>query len=234
MEIEEVIYRLKTMGDIRNAENKANRFGITATNALGVNQKELKQLSREIGTNNALAIALFETGIYEARLLCSKVFDPDELTAELMDYWADAFDTWEMCDSSCMGFFVLGAHAKDKILEWSQRPELFVKRAAFAMVAAYGFAHKDAPNEVFEEFLTLVLGGSTDERHYVKKAVNWALRNIGKRNPDLHSSAQDLARQLESATGRAPKWIGAHARRELSSPKLRLLNYPRSLYGARP
>jgi 3-methyladenine DNA glycosylase AlkD len=233
MQAEEIVLRLRGMGELRNVENKAKRFGITAEKALGVNQKELKIIAKEVGTNNELAIALFETGIYEARLLCSKIFNPNDLTEALMEYWASTFENWEICDSFCMGFFARSDHARNKALEWSRRPELFVKRAAFAIMASYGFAHKDAPNEVFEEYLELIRNGSSDERHYVRKAVNWALRNIGKRNPDLRRLAVSLANELKMSANSTPKWIGTDALRELSNPELKLLNYPRSTYGAK-
>lgn len=231
MKVEEVIHQLSVMGDVRVVESKAKKFGIPASNALGVTQKELKQLAREIGPNNELAIALFDTGIYEARLLCSKLYNPVDLTGDIMEYWVSTFETWEMCDSFCMGFFASSMHAQQKAEEWSRRPELFVKRAAFSIIAAYGFSHKEAPNEVFLGFLKLVSAGSSDDRHYVKKAVNWALRSIGKRNRDLNSSALELACELENSASRGQKWIGADARRELSKPGLSLLNYPRFIYG---
>lgn len=227
----QIVNELAAMGNQANVENKARRFGISTNNAVGVNQKEIRQIARTIGKDSELAIALFDSGIYEARLLCARVFDHRDLSGELMESWASEFDTWEICDSFCMGFFACSELAIEKIFAWSGRPELFVKRAAFSMMAAYGFAHKNEANGTFETFLGLIASCPSDERHYVKKGVNWALRNIGKRNPDLKFGALELAREFEHSSDATRRWIGAHARRELTSSKLRLLNYPRAVYG---
>ncbi len=226
----EVLQRLREIADPKIVENRAGRFGISTTNALGVSQQDLKLLAREIGQNDALAVALFNTGVYEARLLCSKLFDPAALTEAQMDAWAMTFDNWEICDSFCMGFFARSAHARAKAEQWSTRQEEFVKRAAFSIMASYGFAHKQAPNEVFERFLVLIERESTDERHYVSKAVNWALRNIGKRNRDLQGMAISLANKLKLSDAACSRWIGSDALRELDVPGRKLLDYPRQIY----
>ena len=230
METHDVIRRLEEIADPRIVERRSQRFGIVAKNALGVDQKQLKIIAREIGPDNALAISLFETDIYEARLLCSKIFEPGDLTEVLMDYWATSFDNWEICDSFCMGFFAKSPHALKKALEWSGREEQFVKRAGFSIMAAYGFAHKEAENAVFETFLERIERESSDERHYVKKAVNWALRSIGKRNSDLHVAASRIADKLQRSPSRAAHWIGSNALRELEDPGRTMYDYPRSEY----
>ena len=230
MEANDVIRRLEKIANPRIVERRSRRFGIVAKNALGVDQKQLKIIAKEIGPDNELAISLFESEIYEARLLCSKIFEPGNLTEALMDYWAASFDNWEICDSFCMGFFAKSLHAKKKALEWCGREEQFVKRAAFSVMASYGFAHKEAANEVFEEFLERIERESSDERHYVKKAVNWALRSIGKRNSDLHLAAGRIAYKLQRSPSRAVHWVGSNALRELEDPGRTMYDYPRSHY----
>jgi 3-methyladenine DNA glycosylase AlkD len=230
MDAREVIDRLEELASPGRVAFKAEKFGISARHALGVDQKELAVLARELKTDNDLAIALFDTGIYEARLLCSKIFDPRDLSEALMERWVVTFENWEICDSFCMGFFAKSAHALEKIERWSCREELFVKRAAFSIIASYGFAHKEAGNEIFAGFLPLITRAADDERHYVKKAVNWALRNIGKRNRDLHREALRVAMELRSASRKTTRWIGSDAARELEKPGTKMLDYPRSIY----
>ena len=230
MEANDVIRRLEKIADPRKVERRSQRFGIVAKNALGVDQKQLKIIAKEIGPNTELAISLFETEIDEARLLCSKIFDPGDLTEALMDYWVTSFENWEICDSFCMGFFAKSLHARKKGLEWSGREEQFVKRAAFSIIASYGFVHKEAANEVFEAFLERIERESSDERHYVKKAVNWALRSIGKRNSDLHLAASRIAYKLQLSPKGAAHWVGCNAVRELEDPGRTMYDYPRSQY----
>ena len=230
MVVNEVIRRLEEIADPHIVERRSQRSGIVAKNALGVDQKQLKVIAREIGLDNALAISLFETDIYEARLLCSKIFEPGDLSEALMEYWATSFDNWEICDSFCMGFFAKSPHARKKALEWSGREEQFVKRAGFSIMAAYGFAHKDAENAVFEAFLERIERESSDERHYVKKAVNWALRSVGKRNSDLNIAASRIADQLQRSPSKAARWVGSNALRELEDPGRTMYDYPRAQY----
>ena len=185
MTADQIIDILKQRANPEKILIKETKFGIASKNALGIYHKDLKEIAKTIPKENKIAIQLFDSGIYEARLLCSKIFKPEDLTEKLMNKWTRTFENWEICDSFCMGLFAKSNYAVPKIIEWSSRKKEFEKRAAFATIAAYCMADKEANNETFEQFFPLIIRESTDERIYVKKAVNWALRNIGKRNIDL-------------------------------------------------
>ena len=230
MLIDGVLDRLNALANPDKIELKKTRAGLVAHNSLGIYHRDLDVLAKEIGKDSQLGDALFDTGIYEARLLCSKIFDPADLTEGLMEKWVVTFENWEVCDSFCMGFFVQSGFAVQKAEEWSTREGEFNKRAAFAIMAAFGFANKESANQVFKEFLILVERESTDARLYVKKAVNWALRNIGKRNVDLQIAAIECAHNIMAKDDKASVWIGRNALKELESPKANELDYPRSIY----
>lgn len=178
---------------------------------MGVYQKDLNKLVKKIGKDNELAVALFESGIYEARILCSKIFRPEDLTEELMESWLCTFENWEICDSFSMGLFAKSPLARKIIFKLASRSHEFEKRAGFATMASYCMADKKSDNSVFEAFFPLIKGESKDERIYVKKAVNWALRNIGKRNLDLNFAAISLAREIFRFESKSAKWIASNA-----------------------
>lgn len=230
MNAQQVLRRLRILADPEKIRVKERKFGIHAKNSLGVYHKELKALAKEIGQNNKLAIELFETGIYEARILCSKIYDPECISEEQMDEWVVDFENWEICDSFCMGFFAKSNHALSKAHEWSKAESEFVKRAGFVMMAAYGFADKQADNKVFIKFLLPIERESGDDRLYVKKAVNWALRNIGKRNIDLQIRAIKVANRILAINSKSAKWIARNALSELENPGVNILDYPRHIY----
>jgi len=221
---------LKQKADPNKILIKERKFGITSNNALGIYHKDLKELAKQIPQNDELAIALFETNIYEARLLCSKIFNPDNLTESLMDKWSATFENWEICDSFCMGLFAKSKYAVPKAIEWTARKREFEKRAGFTIIAAYCMADKDALNDVFEQFFPIIKSESTDERMYVKKAVNWALRNIGKRNVDLKSSAVSVAEEILRMDNKTAQWIAKNALQELRKENIRISDYPRRIY----
>ena len=156
MNLEEVLSALEALANPGKIKIKRDKFGIVANNALGVYQKDLKDLAKKIGCHDELALALFDTGIYEARILCSKVFNPCSITEELMEKWVDTFENWEICDSFCMGFFAKSEFALTKAVEWSRHEKEFVKRAGFVIMACYGFANKNAENVVFEQFFPII------------------------------------------------------------------------------
>lgn len=218
------------MADPEKIEIKRRKFGIEANNALGIYQRDLKELAKEVGTDNTLAVALFDSEIYEARLLCSKVYDPSALTPSLMDSWASTFENWEICDSFCMGFFAKSVHAPEKAFEWSESDAEFIKRAGFAIMASYGFANKNEPNELFERFLVAVEREATDDRKYVKMSAGWALRNIGKRNADLQGTAVAVAQRISGSESQSARWIARNALKELQNPNVNVLDYPRATY----
>lgn len=228
--IDEVLDKLHALANPDKVNFKAQKFAVIANNSLGIYQKDLKALAKEIGKNSELGAALFETGIYEARLLCSKLFRSKDLTEELMEQWVKTFENWEICDSFSMRLFAESTFAVPKIKEWSEREPEFEKRAAFAMIAGFCMANKDADNEVFRQFFPLLLREAKDDRIYVKKAVNWALRNIGKRNVDLHQEAIAIAEQMLELQDKTANWIAKDALREFRKEKLRMSDYPRSIY----
>jgi len=226
----QIIEILKKKADPEKVLFKEKKYGIISNNALGIYHQELKVLLKQFPKNDQLAIALFESNIYEARLLCSKMYDPQNLTEKLMDHWTSTFENWEICDSFCMGLFAKSTHAVPKAIEWTGRTKTFEKRAGFTVIAAYCMADKTALNETFEQFLPIIKSSCTDERIYVKKAVNWALRNIGKRNIDLNRKAIKLSREIIKLDHKTAKWIGNNALKELTSKGVRMSDYPRSIY----
>lgn len=230
MTLETVIDRLHQLSDPEKVTFKAKKFGVVANNSIGVYHKDLKVLAKEIGLNNDLAIQLFDSGLYEGRLLCSKIFRPKDLTETLMEKWTSTFENWEICDSFCMGVYAKSKWAIPKALEWSARTREFEKRAGFVIMAAYCMADKKADNTVFTQFFPLLIREAGDDRIYVKKAVNWALRNIGKRNIDLHAAAMKTAKAILNLPTKSAQWIAKDALREMEKSNLNVLGYPRTIY----
>jgi 3-methyladenine DNA glycosylase AlkD len=230
MNLSQVIKQLEVLANPEKIVMKANKFGIKAKNSLGIYHKDLKVLAKEIGNDNKLALALYDTGIYEARILCSKIYDPACISEHQMDRWVADFENWEICDSFCMGFFVKSDYALAKANEWSMAESEFVKRAGFVMMAAYGFANKKSGNEVFDKFFLPIEREAEDSRLYVKKAINWALRNIGKRNIDLQRMAIAVANRILKSDSKSAKWVASNALNELQKGKVSILDYPRSIY----
>ena len=177
----QIITKLRSLANEEVIVRKEKKFGVTASNSLGLYQKDLNELAKKIGKDTALADELFASGIYEARILCSKIFVVEDLTEERMEKWVATFENWEICDSFCMGVFAKSKYAVPKAIEWTTRVAEFEKRAGFATIAAYCMADKRASNDVFRNFFPVILQASHDDRIYVKKAVSWALRSIGKR-----------------------------------------------------
>jgi len=230
MTYDNVIQKLHDLSNPDKIILKEKKFAIVANNSLGIYHKDLKDLAKQIGKNNELALQLFDSNIYEARILCSKIYRPEDLTEKLMQRWVGTFENWEICDSFCMGFFAKSEYALLKSQEWVNSEDEFVKRAAFTIMAAYGFANKNAANEVFESFLSIIEKHVNDERVYVKKSVNWALRNIGKRNVDLHKLAVFCAHRILKNKTKSAQWIAKDALRELEKDDVKMLNYPRVIY----
>ncbi|MGH1366189.1 MAG: DNA alkylation repair protein [Calditrichia bacterium] len=226
----EVIARLEELADKEKVDFKKKKYGIVSHNALGVYHKDLKELAREIKTDNQLALELFDSGIYEARLLCSKIFRPADVTEILMEKWLATFENWEVCDSFCMGLFAKSPFAVKKVHEWADRKKEFEKRGAFATLAAYCMADKKADNKVFEQFFPLIIQAAGDERNFVKKAVNWALRSIGKRNIDLNKRAIEVSNEILLQDSKSAQWIAKDALKELQKENVRLSDYPRNIY----
>jgi len=230
MSLAEVLEKLQELSNPEKVSFKAAKFGISPENSLGIYHKDLKILAKKIGVDTELGIALFDSEIYEARILCSKICDPQKITKAMMDAWVKEFTTWEICDSFCMNLFKFNRLAVTKAFEWSLSPDTFTKRAGLVLMAVYGFADKKAPNSVFEEFFPVLIRESEDNRVYVKKAVNWALRQIGKRNIDLQQRAIETAKIILLKENKAAQWIAKDALKELQGTKLNVLDYPRIIY----
>ncbi len=230
MTYNEIIACLYELADADKVAFKAKKFGIVANNSLGIYHKDLKIIAKEIGRNKALALQLFDSGIYEGRLLCSKILKPADITEPLVEKWVKTFENWEICDSFCMGLFAKSEFALAKILEWTEREPEFEKRAGFATLAAYCMADKQSPNELFEQFFPIIKRAVNDDRQYVKKAVNWSLRNIGKRNIDLNKKAIEVAKEIAQTENKTAKWIATNTLKELEGDRLRMSDYPRAIY----
>jgi len=216
MDYDELISRLKAMENPENVAGMA-RFGISSKNTLGISVVTLRKIAREVGKDHALAQKLWSSGIHEARLLACFIADPKKVTPALMNRWVKGFDSWDVCDQCCMNLFDKTPYAYEKVKEWSQRKEEFVKRAAFALMAGLAFHDKKASNADFQRFFPIIKDAATDSRNYVKKAVNWALRQIGKRNAFLHREAMRTASQIAKIDSSSARWIAADAIRELKS-----------------
>ncbi len=194
-----------------------SRFGITTATAYGVSIPKLRALAREVGKDHQTALSLWDTRIHEARILAGMVDDPRDVTEDQMESWAKDFDSWDVVDGSCGTLFDKTSFALDKALEWSRREEEYVKRAGFVLMATLAVHDKKAPDKTFLRFLPVIEREARDERNFVKKAVNWALRQIGKRNLTLNRAAIRSAKRLKRADSKAAKWIASDALRELTS-----------------
>lgn len=230
MNIDEIMDILYTLENKEKIIFKEKKFGIKSNNSLGIYHKDLQIIAKRTGMNMNLALALYSKNIYEARILCSKVFPFSDLSEDLMDQWVNDFENWEICDSFCMNLFSKSEFAVKKIKKWKSSKKEFVKRAAFTIIASYGFKNKNDPNEIFEEFLIYIYEECQDNRIYVKKAVNWALRNIGKRNKDLNKKAILTANKISLLNNKTSSWIASNALKELKNENLKFLDYPRYIY----
>lgn len=211
----QLVEKLKALGDPEHVEGMV-RFGISGNNTLGISIPNLRELAHG-RRDHQLALELWKTGIHEARILAAFVDDPDQVTPEQMDTWAEDFDSWDVCDQACISLFDKTPHAVKKAVEWSGRQEEFVKRAGFALMAALAWHDKKAADEEFLNFLPIIIRESSDGRNYVKKAVSWALRQIGKRNPVLRKAAMHTAYEIQTHGSPAARWIATDALRELSN-----------------
>lgn len=194
-----------------------SRFGIETRSALGVTVTELRRLGRRIGRDHALAAALWESEIHEARILATMVDDPAHVTEAQMERWVSDLGSWDLCDQLCGNLFDRTPFVFDMAIRWSQREEEFVKRAGFALMASSAVHRKDVRDARFEVFLPAIRAQVSDDRNYVKKAASWALRQIGKRSVGLHRKAIATARQIERIDSRSARWIARDVLRELES-----------------
>jgi 3-methyladenine DNA glycosylase AlkD len=195
------------------------RFGIVGEGRLGASIPSLRHLARSIGTDHPLALRLWRTGIPDAMILAAFIGDPLKISSREMDRWVGDLMAWDVCDQLCSNLFDRSPFAWRKVGEWAAREEEFVKRAGFVLIAALALHDREAPDGSFLAFLPLIRREATDERNYVRKGVNWALRHIGKRNLRLHRAAVAEARRIQMLDSRSARWIAADALRELRHPK---------------
>jgi len=214
--VEEILQNLKAKANAENVRGMA-RFGMATGKRLGIAIPELRKLARSIGKDHALALELWKTGIPEAQIVAALIGEPDKLTASQMDDWVKDFNSWDVCDQVCMNLFDKTPLAWGKIHEWSKREEEFVKRAAFALIACLAWHNRTASDEAFANLVPVIESGATDERNFVKKAVSWALRHIGKRNPNLHKIAMQAAQEMQKSESKIARWIAKDAIRDLTS-----------------
>ena len=215
MRYEEVIDLLKSQSNPQNVEGM-RRFGINTKSALGLSKPQLDAMAKKIGKNHELAKQLWASGIHEARHAAALIDDPKLVSEEQMESWVSDFDSWDICDGTC-SLFDKTPFAYRKALEWSEREEEFVKRAGFVLMAELAVHDKVAEDGKFLQFLPVIKREATDERNFVKKAVNWALRQIGKRNLPLNSHAVRMAEEIALIDSRSARWIASDALRELRS-----------------
>ena len=213
---DKVMETLHSMAKPENLEGMA-RFGITGDNRLGISMPGLRKLGKDIGKDHDIALKLWDTGIQDAMILASLIDDPLKVTEKQADSWVKDIDTWDVCDQLCMNLFEKSPLACRKIVEWSRREEEFVRRAAFTLIACLAWHDKKAEDDKFINLFPLLIRGATDERNFVKKAVNWALRNIGKRNLNLNKAAVNTAREIQRLDSKAAHWIASDTIRELES-----------------
>jgi 3-methyladenine DNA glycosylase AlkD len=211
-----VLEELKRHGEQRNVEGMAH-FGIRAEVVLGVSKPKMDLIARKIGRNHDLGAKLWETGIHDAKLLGMLISERERVTAKQMERWVKGFDNWDVCDGTCCHLFVFAKPAWDKAQIWTKRKGEFEKRAGFALAAYLAIHDKVAKDSAFRPFLKAIEREAWDERNFVRKAVNWALRNIGKRNQRLNREAIAAAERIRKGGTRAGRWIAADALRELRS-----------------
>jgi 3-methyladenine DNA glycosylase AlkD len=216
-EVQTVLTWLEQQGSQAAREGMA-RYGLPSDKAFGIAVGTLQREAKRLGRNHELALALWETGWYEARMLAAFVDEPERVTPAQMDRWTREFDNWGICDTVCMHLFDRMPYAWDKVSLWAGRKGEFVKRAAFALVATLALHDKRGPDARFLDGLVLIEQEATDERNFVKKAVNWALRSVGERNAALHTAASAVAERLAESSDATARWVGKDALRKLSSP----------------
>ncbi|HEX7294127.1 MAG TPA: DNA alkylation repair protein [Pyrinomonadaceae bacterium] len=216
IDVEEVISKLKRLGTKKTRE-AMTRYAIPNDKAFGVSVGALRDLGKKLGRNHDLALALWKTGWYEARMLAAFVDEPEQVTPAQMDRWCRDFDNWAIVDTVCFHLFDKTPHAFRKVEQWSDRRAEFEKRAAFALLASLGVHDKRASDESFAKCLSLIEQAATDERNFVKKGVSWALRVIGRRSKSLNRAAVALSEKLCTSEKSSARWIGRDALRELTS-----------------
>ncbi len=214
--VEEVMAQLQASARPDQLAGMA-RYGLTGADRLGVSVPDMRRIAKQTGRDHALALELYATGIPEAMMVASMIDVPAAVTDAQMEAWVVDFAAWDVCDQVCMNLFEKTPLAWQKIHDWSTRDEAFVKRAAFALIACLAWHNKTATDEQFVALIPLIQAGATDERNMVKKAVSWALRNMGKRNAALRAVALQTAADMQQMDSRAARWIASDVRRDLKA-----------------
>lgn len=220
MQYDEIIAYFKSIANPEAVKGMA-RYGINPDAAFGISIPALRRVAKETGKDHLLAEKLWSSGIHEARILASMVDDHRKVTSDQMDRWVQDFNSWDLCDQCCNNLFRKVQYTREKVLIWSSRQEEFVKRAGFVLMACLAVHDKVAENKEFLAYLSIILNASQDPRNFVRKAVNWALRQIGKRNADLNRAAIEAANRIGQMDSGSARWIAADAIRELTSQGVR-------------
>jgi len=216
MQYNDILKKLESLSNPKAIEGMA-KYGITPEKIYGVSIPNLRRIAKEIGTDHELAQQLWASGIRETRILASMIDNPEIVTEEQMERWVKDFDYWEICDQCCQNLFEKTKFGYQKAIEWSSNDKEFVKRAGFVLMARLAVKDKRAGDGQFERFLQIISREATDDRNFVKKAVNWALRQIGKRNLNLNQKAIETAKEIQKIDSRSAKWIASDAIRDLIS-----------------
>jgi len=216
MKYEEIIKKLRSLANPKNVAGMA-RFGISPKNTLGVPVPKLRALAKRIGKDHKLAQKLWNSKIHEARILASMIDDPKLVTEKQINKWVKDFNSWDVCDQVCMNLFVFAKPAYKKCFEFPKRKEEFVRRTGFTLMACFAFKRRDLKDGDLIKFFPVIKKYSTDERNFVRKAVNWALRQIGKRNIKLNKEAIKAAKEIQKTNSKTAKWIAYDAIKELES-----------------
>jgi 3-methyladenine DNA glycosylase AlkD len=216
MQADAVLKMLQARGS-KKARESMERFGITSVRAFGIPTPVLKSIARKLGRDHSLATRLWASGIFEARIIAAMIDEPNKVSRNQMDRWAGAFNSWGICDGCCCYLFRLTPFAWDKAVEWSKHAKEYVKRASFSLMAYLAVHDKETADPQFQELLPIIEREAQDERPYVRKAVNWALRQIGKRNSRLNHLAIQSARRIRAQNTSSARWIARDALRELES-----------------
>jgi len=212
----EILKQLKSLSNPAAVSGMA-LYGINSKNNYGVSAPLLRRIAKQVGSDHVLAEQLWNSEVHDARILASLIDDPKQVTSEQMDRWVSDFDSWDVCDQCCSNLFDKTVFAYSKALEWCLSDKEFVKRAGFVLMAALAVHDKRKKDEAFLPFIDALKVGAYDDRNFVKKAVNWALRQIGKRNSNLNDKALEAARAIREIDSKSAKWIASDAYRELTS-----------------
>jgi 3-methyladenine DNA glycosylase AlkD len=215
-----ILTQLHALADTKSLPGMA-RFGIDTNGRLGISIPQLRKIAKETGRDHELALALWKTAIPEARILASMVDDPAQVTSAQMDAWVRDFNSWDICDQVCGNLFDKTSSAWEKIGEWAADESEFIRRAGYVMIACLAVHDKNAPDQAFTTLFPIITAGATDARNFVRKAVNWAIRNIGKRNLALNKAAITLSEEILAIDNKTARWIARDALRELTSDKVR-------------